>query len=50
MPKIRTARVPELARHGLYRQRCLQVLVHENRGNQIVFRERDFTQERLDIP
>ncbi len=43
-------RVPELAGHGLDRPRCFEVLVHEKRGDQIVFRERDFTQERLDIP
>ena len=43
-------RVPELAGHRLDRARCCQVLVHKKRGDQIIFRERDLTQERLDIP
>jgi len=43
-------RIPELPGHGIDRARCREILIHEKRGNQIVLRERDFTQERLDVP
>jgi hypothetical protein len=45
-----TDRVPELPGHGIDRARLFQVLVNEKRGYQIVFRDLNFTQERLDIP